>query len=74
MHWGQIQGLPDACQLLRHRSYRLPGVNYPEDYTEVNSMNNDYNAHYGSSLLRRINGETVLNEAKRMLLARDRRH
>ena len=33
-------------------------------------MNNDYNERYGSSLLRRINGETVLNEAKRMLLAR----
>ena len=33
-------------------------------------MSNDYNERYGYSLLRRINGETVLNEAKRMLLAR----
>ena len=33
-------------------------------------MNNDYNERYGYSLLRRINGETVLNEAKQMLLAR----
>lgn len=33
-------------------------------------MNNEYNECYGSSLLRRINDETVLNEAKRMLLAR----
>ena len=33
-------------------------------------MNNEYNERYGHSLLRRINGETVLNEARRMLLAR----
>ena len=33
-------------------------------------MSNDHNERYGDSLLRRINGETVLNEAKRMLLAR----
>ena len=33
-------------------------------------MNNDHNERYGDSLLRRINGETVLNEAKWMLLAR----
>ena len=33
-------------------------------------MSNDHNERYGDSLLRRITGETVLNEAKRMLLAR----
>lgn len=33
-------------------------------------MNNDHNERYGYSLLHRINGDTVLNEAKRMLLAR----
>jgi hypothetical protein len=33
-------------------------------------MNNEYNEGYGNSLLRRINDKTVLNEAKRMLLAR----
>ena len=33
-------------------------------------MSNDHNERYGYSLLRRITGETVLNEAKRMLLAR----
>ena len=33
-------------------------------------MNNDHSERYGYSLLRRINGETVLNEAKRMILAR----
>ena len=33
-------------------------------------MSNDHNERYGDSLLRRINSETVLNEAKRMLLAR----
>ena len=33
-------------------------------------MSNEYNERYGYSLLRRITGETVLNEAKRMLLAR----
>ena len=45
-------------------------ANDPEDYPEENSMSNDHNARYGHSLLRRINDETVLNEAKRMLLAR----
>ena len=33
-------------------------------------MSDEHNEHFGYSLLRRINGETVLNEAKRMLLAR----
>ena len=33
-------------------------------------MNNDHNERCGYNLQRRINGETVLNEAKRMLLAR----
>ena len=33
-------------------------------------MSNDHSERYGYSLLRRINGDTVLNEAKRMLLAR----
>ena len=33
-------------------------------------MSNDHNERYGDSLLRRINGETVLNEAKRILLNR----
>ena len=33
-------------------------------------MSNEYNERYGHSLLRRINDETVLNEARRMLLAR----
>ena len=47
-----------------------PGVNDPEDVPEKNSMSNDHNERSGHSLLRRINGETVLNEAKRMLLAR----
>ena len=33
-------------------------------------MNNDHNERYSYSLLRPINGDTFLNEAKRMLLAR----
>ena len=33
-------------------------------------MSNAHNERYGDSLLRRITGQTVLNEAKRMLLAR----
>ena len=33
-------------------------------------MSNDHDERYGYSPLRRISGETVLNEAKRTLLAR----